>query len=317
MPRPGQTSPANDRPHSIDEAELQELLEEVRRIEAQSKRLVTDVLSGAYSSVFRGAGIAFDEVREYEEGDDPRRVDWNVTARMGRPFVKKFVDEREQSVIFAIDVGPSMDASFGALSARRIAARVVATLALAAVRNGDKVGAIAFGAEVVRWVPPLRGLGHALRIVRDTLALRAPRASSAPSCAFELAARTLRRRSVIFAVSDFLSGTGGRSLERCARRHDVIATWLQGPELAAPPTGLWRVRDPHSGAERELDLGSAAVRAFHAERVEAWRSSTRSAFERAGVDRLELAIPRERRREHIADALLRFFRMRQLRGAKR
>ncbi|MBK9383452.1 MAG: DUF58 domain-containing protein [Planctomycetes bacterium] len=311
MTRPGET------PHAIDETELQELLEEVRRIEAQSKRLVTDVLSGAYSSVFRGAGIAFDEVREYEEGDDPRRVDWNVTARMGRPFVKKYVDEREQCVIFAVDVGPAMDASFGALSARRIAARVVATLALAAVRNGDKVGAIAFGSEVVRWVPPLRGLGHALRIVRDTLALRAPARGSDPKCALELAARTLRRRAVIFAVSDFVSGTGGASLARCARRHDLIAAWLAGPELAHPPTGLWRVRDPHSGAERELDFGSARVRAFHAEQVEAWRARTRSAFERAGVDRLELAIPRERRPEQISEALLRFFRMRQLRGAKR
>lgn len=304
-------------PEELDEAELAELLDEVRRIEAQSKRLVNDVLSGAYHSVFRGAGIAFDEVREYEEGDDPRRVDWNVTARMGRPFVKKFVDEREQSVVFAFDVGPTMDATFGALSARRIAARVIATLALAAVRNGDKIGAIAFGREVLRRVPPLRGLGHALRVVRDVLALRASAAPSDPLVALELAARTLRRRTVLFLVSDFLGGTGAEALARCARRHDVVAIWLQGPELRDPPRGLWRFRGPGSGAHVELDFDARAVRAHHATVVEAWRARTRAELERAGVDRLELEIPRERRPEQIAEALLGFFRMRQLRGAKR
>jgi uncharacterized protein (DUF58 family) len=157
--------------------ELAELLKEVRRVTVLSDRLVDGALAGNYSSVFRGAGIEFDEVREYVEGDDPRAIDWGVTARIGRPFVKKYVDERELTVVFVLDLSPSMEAGFGPLSARRMAARVAACLALSAVRNHDRVGLVAFGDTIERYVPPATGRAHALRVVRDCLALPASAAT--------------------------------------------------------------------------------------------------------------------------------------------
>ena len=157
-------------PHG--DAELAELLAEVRRIEVQAKRLVASVMAGGYQSVFRGSGIEFDEVREYVEGDDPRAVDWNVTARVGRPFVKTFVDERELTVLFLADLSASMSTGFGYWSPRQMAARVCACMALSAVANNDRVGMIGFSGGVDEYVPARKGRGHALRVVRDCLALR-------------------------------------------------------------------------------------------------------------------------------------------------
>src|SRR6187399_439244 len=175
----------------IDErdVELTELLKEVRRIEVQSRRLVTSVMAGGYTSVFRGSGVEFDDVREYVEGDDPRSVDWNVTARVGRPFVKKYVDERELTVLFLLDLSASMTGGFGPWSARQTAARVCACLALSATRNGDKVGMVAFSDRVDRYVPAQKGVGHALRIVRDALALPGTSKTSDPVPALEFVSK--------------------------------------------------------------------------------------------------------------------------------
>ena len=155
------------------ERELAQVLAEVRRIEAYSKRLVSGVMAGLYSSVFRGTGIEFDEVREYETGDDPRSVDWAVTARVGRPFVKRFVDERQRAVVFVLDLSASMNGGIGPWSARGAAARIIGSLGLAAVASNDLVGLIACGERVERVVPLRKNVRHALRLVRDALVLRA------------------------------------------------------------------------------------------------------------------------------------------------
>jgi uncharacterized protein (DUF58 family) len=302
--------------------ELKELLDEVRRIDVQSSRLVTDLMAGSYSSVFRGSGVEFDRVREYEEGDDPRAVDWNVTARMGRPFVKTYVDERELTVLFLLDLSASMEGGFGPWSARQMAARVCACLALSAIRNDDKVGLIAFSSALDRYVPPAKGAGHVLRIVRDCLALRGstPRTDLAP--ALEFATRVVRRRAVLFLVSDFLATGWPEDLLRCARHHDLIAVWLQAPELApltelSPAAGLVRVRDPETGEQTLLDARDPRHRAAYALRAEVWRAQTTDRLRRAGVDRMEVPLPRVADRDAVARPILKFFRMRVQRGAKR
>ena len=297
--------------------ELPELLKEVRRVAVYSDRLVTGVLAGSYSSVFRGAGIEFDEVREYVEGDDPRAIDWSVTARIGRPFVKKYVDERELTVLFLLDLSASMDAGFGRWSARQMAARVCACLALTAIRNDDKVGLVAFSDGVDEYVPPKKGAGHGLRVVRDCLALPSRGVRTAPGPALEFASRAVRRRAIVFVVSDFFAGGWAQPLALCARRHDVVAVRLLSPELTAPGAGLVRVRDPESGAETVVDWASAAVRTEYARRVAAWRARTEGDLRRAKVDLMDVPIPVAFDRNAVAAPILRFFRMRELRGAKR
>jgi uncharacterized protein (DUF58 family) len=296
---------------------LAELLEEVRRIDVQSRRLVTDVMAGGYASVFRGVGIEFDEVREYAWGDDPRSVDWNVTARMGRPFVKKYAEERERTVLFLLDLSASMTGGFGVWSARQTAARLCACLALSATRNDDKVGLVAFGRGVERTVPPKKGIGHALRIVRDCLALPSRDEPGDLAPALEFATRAIRRRAIVFVVSDFLCEGWSRAMTLCARRHDVIAVRLVLPELATLPEGLVRVRDPETGTVGVLDGGSARAREAYAGRVAAWSRETEEALRRARVDRMDVPVPRTAGKDVLTGPILRFFRMRELRGAKR
>jgi uncharacterized protein (DUF58 family) len=298
-------------------AELSALLAEVRRIEVYSRRLAAGVMAGGYRSVFRGVGIEFDEVREYVEGDDPRSVDWNVTARVGRPFVRKYVDERERTLLFLFDGSASMAAGLSAWSARAAATRVVACLALSAVRSHDKTGLVAFGSRVERIVPPKKGAGHALRIVRDCLALPNLDGESDLAPALEVAARIVRRGAIVFVLSDFLSEGFGEALARCARRHDVVAVRLLVPELVAPPQrGLMNVRDPDGGGATLADFSSAKVRERWSERIAAWRRRTEEELSRARVDRLDVRIDRAPDRETIVRPILDFFRMRELRGAK-
>ena len=296
---------------------LAEILEEVRRIELQSRRLVTDVMAGGYVSVFRGAGIEFDTVREYVEGDAQRSVDWNVTARMGRPYVRTYVDERELTVLFALDLSASMGGGFGLWSARQTAARVCACLAFSAVGNGDKVGLVAFSEDVDAYVPPRKGPGHTLRIIRDSLALPAASVRTEIAPALEFLSRAVRKRSIVFLVSDFLTGGWERALSLCARRHDVIAVRLLTPELEPRGGSLVRVRDPESGRTQVLDARSRRARAAYEHRIAAWRAGTEDALRRANVDLMDVPVPRERGKDLVAGPILRFFRMRQQRGAKR
>ncbi len=321
-PRPGSSGAGRAEPPAEPATQapadpLAELLAEVRRIQVHSRRLVRGVMSGGYASVFRGAGLSFESVREYAEGDDPRALDWNVTARMGRPYVKTFVEERDQTVLFLLDLSASMEGGFGPWSARGTAARVVACLAFAAVRGGDRVGLLGFSDRVRARVPPRRGEGHALRLVRDCLALSAPGGATDLGAALAEATRAARRHAVVFVVSDFLTQGYEQALARAARRHDVIAVRLLLPEHEAPPPGLVRVQDPETGRARVVDFGSARTRAVHAAAVQAWRRATEEACARARVDLLDVPVPRSPVRDAVAGPIVRFFRMRERRGAKR
>jgi len=300
-----------------DKTELKEILKEVRRIEVQSSRLVTGVMAGGYRSVFRGAGIEFHDVREYVPGDDPRTVDWNVTARVGRPFVKKYIDERELTLLFLLDLSASMSGGYGIWSARQMAARICACLALSAVKNNDRVGLVAFSDEVGKFVPPENGAAHALRIVRDCLALQPRSERTRLASGLEFAAKAVRRRTTLFLVSDFLATGYQDQMARCARRHDVIAVRLSGPELAPPSAGMLRMRDPESGQVHVVDWGNAALRRTYAERVARWRQETEATLRKTGVDLMEVPIPRRFEKDAVAFPILRFFRMREQRAAKR
>jgi uncharacterized protein (DUF58 family) len=301
-----------------DEIPLAELMAEVRRIEVFSRRLVADALAGGYRSVFRGSGVEFEEVREYEEGDDPRSVDWNVTARLGRPFVKKFVDERELTILFVLDLSASMQGGFAHWSARQAAARICGVLALAALQNQDKVGLIAVGDGVQRYLPPRRGFGHALRLIRECLTqATAPRADL--GAGLEFVSRVTKGQAVVFVISDFMDVDFEAAATPCALKHDLIAVRMLAPELEALAPVVLSARDPETGAVRRVDWRDAGSRQRYEERVATWRRETEELFARLGIDRLDLPLPRDAvaAERALAGPLVRFFRTREMRGGRR
>ncbi|MFY9345244.1 MAG: DUF58 domain-containing protein [Planctomycetota bacterium] len=305
-----------------------ELLAEARRIQVRADRMVTDVMAGGYSSVFRGSGIEFDEVREFAEGDELRSVDWNVTARVGRPFVKKFVEERELTVLFLLDVSASM--AFGSSppgrtrrSAATTAALFVGCVAFAAARNNDKAGLITFSDRIERYVPAKKGRNHVLRLIREACEPPVERARTGLVQALDYAGRVQRRRAIVFVVSDFVGDDIGDKLALLSQRHDVIAVRIRDPFAAGldrasgdvgalPNVGLLRLADPETGASFTVDTASARVRAQVRASWLAERQRLLASCRRAGVDLLD--VPTE---GSVADPLVRFFRMRERRGAKR
>ncbi|MCU0864204.1 MAG: DUF58 domain-containing protein [Planctomycetes bacterium] len=296
---------------------LAEVLAAVRKIELRGDGLLTDVLAGGYRSSFRGGGVEFADVREYVEGDDPRTVDWNVTARVGRPFVKRFVEERERTVMFVFDLGPRLATGLGAWSLRQAAARFAACLGLLAIDNHDRLGLCAGGAAVQRFVPPKKGAGHVLRVLRDVVELPPAAAGDGLEALLAHTAGRLRRRAVVFVFSDFAGLQPLPQLALCARRHDVIAVRLLAPELHAPPAELLALQEPGPGRAFALDGGSAAVRAAWSRRLQTWRLWRDEQFGRAGVDVVDLPLPADDDLDAIRGPLLTLFRRRALRQARR
>ena len=293
-----------------------EILGRVREIQVRTGRQVADVLAGEYVSVFKGRGMEFDEVRPYVPGDDVRTIDWRVTARTGEPWVKKYVEEREQTVLFLLDLSPSMDAVPGVWSGRRAAVRVCALLGLAAAANQDRVGLIGFDDDVLRYIPAQKGDHHLLRILRECLVMRSRAAETNPEAALERVSRVVRRRSVVFLLSDFLNVGWGHAMARCAHRHEVVAVRLRGPELDGLTEARVRVADPETGVRRVIDGRDAAVRAGYDERVSRWLRETETAIREAGVDLIDVPIPRDGGIERIARPIDGFFRMRAHRGMR-
>lgn len=293
-----------------DRAQLRRVMEQVRRIEIRSRRLVDETLAGRERSVFRGRGLDFDSVREYVPGDDVRAIDWNVTARVpGRAFVKQFHEERELTVWLLVDVSASGEFGSGGLSKRQLAAEVACVLALSAVRNDDKVGLIMFSDRIEVRVPPARGRAHAMRVVREILSCRPAGRGTDLAAGVELAGRLARRRSVMFLISDFeLPDDGGRAraaLERAAQpvaaRHDLVAVEIRDPhERTLPDLGLVTLEDAETGQVVIVDSGRARTRRRFAELAEARRLETHQALSRLGVEWLELDTARPYERELLA-----------------
>lgn len=287
-----------------------ELLRRVRQIEIRSRRLVNHLFVGQYQAIFRGRGMEFADVREYQPGDEVRMIDWNVTARMGEPFVKRFVEERELTVLLAVDLSPSQ--TFGSIgpTKRDIVAEVAAVLALSAVRTNDKVGLVAFSDRIEAVVPAKKGLRHALRIVRELL-YRQPRGRGTDiALAVDYITTILHRRSIVFLMSDFQDRGYEPALRVAARRHDVIAVTATDPrELELVNAGLIEVEDAETGETVLVDTGSRRVREQYAARAAAQRDARRQVLSSARVDQIEVStaepyvgplIAYFRRRAHLA-----------------
>jgi uncharacterized protein (DUF58 family) len=289
-----------------------ELLRQVRRLQLQARRAVEDQLGGAYRSVFKGGGIAFEEVREYQPGDEIRAIDWNVTARMGHPFVKRFVEERELTVMLVIDSSASQAFGTGIQQKREAAAELAAVVAFSAIANNDRVGLLHFTDRVERIVPPRKGSRHVLRLLREVLFFQPQGRGTDIREALRVLNRVLHRRALVFLFSDFLDHDFEKSLRRTGRRHDLIAIALNDPrELDLPNVGLLQIEDCEDGSRVLLDTSSAAVREGFALRTQERRESLRQLARSGRIDLIEVCTD-----GGGLDALARFFRLRQLRRGR-
>jgi uncharacterized protein (DUF58 family) len=284
----------------------------VRRLEIRTRKVVDESLAGSYHSVFRGRGMEFADVREYQAGDDVRSIDWNVSARMGHPFVKKFTEERELTVVLVVDGSGSARFGTGVSTKIEMAAEVSALLAFSAIRNNDRVGLLLFTDRVERFVPPRRGRDHALRVLRELLAFETAGRGTDIARALEVLRRVVTKRAVLFLVSDFEDAGYERTLRVLAKKHDVVAISVSDPrEAALPEVGLVAAEDPETGAVVLLDAGSGRVRHAYAARASALRQATAECLKRAGVELLELSTG-----EPYDLPLVRFFRERARRVAR-
>lgn len=302
---------------------INELLQSVRRIEVRTNRLVNDMMVGAYLSHFKGRGMDFEELREYVPGDEVRDIDWNVTYRMGRPFVKRFREERELALVLAVDISAS--SAFGSLrrSKREFAAEIAGTLAISATRSSDKVALLLFSDQVELFLPPRKGRRHILRIIREMLFFEPRHSGTNIPAALGFLNRVLHRRSIVFLITDFLHSFGGSSSAPLPQRdtlqeigltnarHDLVCIHLHDPrESALPAAGLLTIEDAETGELLELDSSRALVRQrfsrTNAERL----AELDRAFRRAGVDTLSFSTA-----ESFAQTLQSFFEKR--RGRRR
>jgi uncharacterized protein (DUF58 family) len=268
----------------------QEILKKVRRIEIRTNRLVNESLAGEYHSVFKGRGMEFDEVREYTPGDDIRTIDWNVTSRMGHPYVKKFVEERELTVMLLVDASASGDFGTVGSTKRAMAAEVCALLAFSAIRNNDRVGLLIFTDREERYVPPRKGRNHVLRVIREVLTFVPLGKRTDLALALESLARGIRRRSVAFVVSDFLGPDFERQLRLANRKHDLIALSLSDPrELELPAVGILELEDAETGRRILVDTWDREGRARFAQLGRQRCELRRRLFRQNEVDFVELS----------------------------
>lgn len=289
-----------------------ELLRRVKRIEIRSRRLVNNLFLGEYHAVFRGRGIEFSEVREYCPGDEVRTIDWNVTARLGVPFVKKFVEERELTVLLIVDVSASGAFGTAAQSKREIAAEIAALLALSASDNQDRVGLLAFTDEIEKYVAPAKGQRHVLRLVRELLSLQPRGRGTSVAGAIDYASKILNRRAVVFIISDFFDqGDYERSVRVLGQRHDVVAIALTDPrELELPDIGLVELEDAESGETVFIDTSDPRVREHYRSGVEAAREQRQRLFQANSIDAIEVSTA-----SSYVEPLMAFFRRRERSGS--
>lgn len=286
-----------------------EQLRTVRKIQIRTSHLVTDLFAGQYQSVFKGRGMEFAEVRLYQPGDEVRTIDWNVTARTGIPHVKRFAEERELTVMLLVDASASTH--FGSVRQLKstLAAELAAVLAYSAITNNDKVGLVMFTDRIESALRPRKGSHHVLRVIREVLSFQPVGRGTDLPAALEHLERVTKRRSVVFVLSDFLVPDCRRALRLASRRHDVVAVVLDDPrESALPNVGLVELEEAETGARTIVDTGSPRVREALAARAAAARTARDRALRSADVDSIVVSTDRP-----YAEALLRFFRMRERR----
>lgn len=271
------------------DAQIEEMMGRVRRLEIKARRLVRESFSGEYLSSFRGQGLDFDDFREYQHGDEVRFIDWNVTARMNQPFVRKFHEERELAVILAVDVSGSADYGSVALSKREVAAETAAVLGFSALHNGDKVGLVLFADEPSLFIPAEKGSRHLLRMIREILVARPARPGTSVAGVCDFLVRTLPRKSLVFIISDFFSDAVERPLGKLARKHETVALRVLDPlEAGLPKAGKVVMIDPETGFETQVNTDNANLRMGYAELMRRHREGIAAIFKKHGIDSADL-----------------------------
>lgn len=283
-----------------------ELLKKVRRIEIRTTRMVNEVFSGEYHSIFKGLGMEFSEVREYQPGDDIRNIDWNVTARYGHPFLKVYREERELVVMLVVDLSGSQRFGTGQRFKTEAAAEITAILSLAAIKNNDKVGLLVFTDKIEKYIPPKKGRNHVLRLIREILYLKPEGRGTDTALALEYLLGVVKKRCVIFLISDFLDDNYNKPLGIVAARHDLVALKLSDPlEMSFPGAGLLRLYDLESGRETVVDSSSRKFRENHRKRIQTRNELFDRMSKRLGIDTVYIPAGADYSRP-----LVRFFEMR-------
>jgi len=286
-----------------------ELIAQIRRIEIHTNRLVNDLFGGEYHSVFKGQGMEFEEVREYLPGDDVRLIDWNVTARTGTPFIKKFREERELLVMLLVDLSAS--GRFGTINRAKnqVAAETAAVLAFSAIKNNDKVGMIVFTDQIELYIPPKKGRSHVLRLIREILYFEPQGRGTNLTAALEFFGRVTHRKSVAFLISDFFDAHYEHRLMVAHQRHDVIAVVVEDPrERTWADVGLIELEDFETGRRTVVDTADRAARMAFENQVNMRAARRRKLFDSIRLDNVSLSTDRP-----IADGLIAFFRRRERR----
>jgi uncharacterized protein (DUF58 family) len=290
-----------------------EILKKIRTLEIKTKGLVQTVFAGDYHSVFKGRGMNFEDVREYQPGDEIRAIDWNVTARLGTAFVKKFTEERELTVVLVVDVSASGNFGSVSQSKRELAAEVACLLAFSAIRNNDKVGLLLFSDRVELFIPPKKGRSHTLRIIREILFFEPAGRGTAPALALDYLNKVVIRRAVVFFVSDFQTGDFSRELSVSGRRHDFIAVHIQDQrEEMLPNVGIITLEDAETGEQIEINTADRTTRARFSALAETRRADLNRTLRRNRIDAISL-----RTGEDYLPALRSFFKQRERRLAVR
>ena len=274
--------------------DTREILRKIRRLELRTRRLVESSFAGQYQSVFKGRGMNFEEVRPYSPGDEIRAIDWNVTARTGEPYIKKFTEEREMTVMIVLDVSASGD--FGSVreSKREMAAEVASILAFSAIHNNDKVGLLLFSDRVELFIPPKKGRLHILRLIREMLFFSPKGRGTDLAGALEYMNKVITRRAVVFVISDFLTGDFSRPLTVSARRHDMVALTVVDPaEEALPDVGVILLEDPETGEQIEVDTSRRAITGNYARLAGERAKELGTLFGSRGVDMVQLRTDRD------------------------
>lgn len=289
--------------------DTRELLKKVRQIEIKTRGMVNQIFSGEYHSVFKGRGMEFSEVREYQYGDDVRSIDWNVSARFNHPFIKIFEEERELTVMLVVDFSGSGEFGTWSVLKNEIAAEICAVLAFSAIKNNDKVGLILFTDRIEKFVPPKKGRSHILRIIRELISFQPAGSMTNIRQALEYFNHVTKKRSIAFLISDFIDSGYEKILRIISRKHDVIAVELSDPrEESLPDAGLIKMRDAETGKERWIDTGDPRVRGEFGRYWAARRAERRQLFLRSKVDGIPIRIDRP-----YIKPIVDFFRMRERR----
>jgi uncharacterized protein (DUF58 family) len=286
-----------------------ELAKKIRYLEIYTRKAVNDSLAGEYHSVFKGQGIEFDEVREYQVGDEVRSIDWNVTARMGHPYVKRFVEERELTVIFLVDLSASI--AFGSVQKLKneVAAELCSLLAFSAIKNNDKAGLIIFTDKIEMFIPPAKGTTHVNRLIRELLNFKPQKSSTDIPLGLEYLAKVITKRSVVFLVSDFPDLNFERQLNIVGRKHDLIAVSLIDPrEVKLPKVGLIELEDSETGEVVTVDTSSLKVRKEYEKIGETHRMQLSKLFRSISIDQVDISTDQD-----FVSEIIKFFKTRERR----